>query len=179
MTRLNIPSNVDRVMAECFTCEFTTVNSQGQPITWPSVPYYNREEGRLIITVSIAFPVKAYNARKHPQVSMFFSDFTGSHLEDPPAVLVQGTAEVAEVLEYGPDIIGLFKTVAKRQPGSSKFTSTKLVRNLFFAYLFQRIALTVTPRRILYWPRRDFSSMPKVIDLSETATKGKEAGGVE
>jgi hypothetical protein len=118
-----------------------------------------------VIAVSVAFPVKAFNARKHPQVSMLFSDPTGSGLADPPAVLVQGDAAVAEVLEYTPGIIGLFKTVSKRQPESSKFTSNKIIRNFFVAYLFQRISLTVTPRRILYWPHRDFSKEPQVIEL--------------
>src|SRR5258708_38694693 len=164
MPPLRVPPEVDEAMGSIYTCEFTTVNTKGQPMTWPSVPYYNREEGRLVIAVSVAFPIKAYNARKHPQVSMLFSDPTGSGLADPPAVLVQGEAAVAEVLEYTPDIIGLFKTVAKRQPESSKFTSNKLIRNLFVAYLFQRISLTVTPRWILYWPHRDFSQAPQVIE---------------
>lgn len=163
MPPLQLPSDVESVLKECYTCEFTTINSKGQPITWPSVPYYNRKDGHIVIAVSIAFPIKAYNARKHPQVAMLFSDHTGSGLTDPPAVLVQGDASVAEVLEYTPDIIGLFKTVAKRQPDSAKFTSNKLVRNLFVAYLFQRISLTVTPRRILYWPHSDFSLQPSVI----------------
>ena len=165
MPRLNIPPEVDEVLRRFYTCEFTTVNTKGQPMTWPSVPYYNREEGRLVIAVSVAFPIKAYNARKHPQVSMLFSDPTGSGLDDSPAVLVQGDAVVAEVLEYTPDIIGLFKTVATRQPESAKFTSNKLVRNLFVAYLFQRLSLTVTPTRILYWPQRDFSQEPQIVEL--------------
>ncbi len=129
------------------------------------MPYYNHEEGRFVIAVSVAFPVKAYNARKRPQVSMLFSDPTGCGLTNLPAVLVQGDAAVTEVLEYTPDIIDLFKTVARRQPESSRFTSNKLVRNLFVAYLFQRISLTVTPRRILYWPHRDFNHEPSIIEL--------------
>jgi hypothetical protein len=174
MGKLPLPPDVDEALGGIYTCEFTTVNTRGQPMTWPSVPYYSRDEGHLVIAVSVAFPVKAFNARKHPQVSMLFSDPTGSGLADPPAVLVQGDAVVAEVLEYSPDIIGLFKTVAKRQPESSRFTSNKIVRNLFIAYLFQRISLTVTPRRILYWPHRDFGKEPQVIelDLQEAAHVG-------
>jgi hypothetical protein len=164
MPKLPLPPEVDEALGAIYTCEFTTVNTKGQPMTWPSVPYYNREEGHLVIAVSVAFPIKAFNARKHPQISMLFSDPTGCGLADPPAVLVQGDAVVAEVLDYTPDIIGLFKTVGKRQPESSRFTSNKLIRNLFVAYLFQRISLTVTPRRILYWPHRDFSKEPQVIE---------------
>lgn len=100
-----MPPEVDEALGAIYICEFTTVNTKGQPMTWPAVPYYNMEAGHLVIAVSVAFPVKAYNARKHPQVSMLFSEPTGCGLVDPPAVLVQGDAVVAEVLDYTPDII--------------------------------------------------------------------------
>src|SRR5947209_13801810 len=138
MATLRLPPEVEAVFREFRTCEFTAVNRQGQPLTWPTEPYYDAPEGRLIVTSSIAFPVKAYNARRHPQVSLLFSDPTGSKVPDLPAVLVQGDAAVAEILEYTPDIIGLFKTVSRRQPESRKFTSNRFVRNLFVWYLFQR-----------------------------------------
>src|SRR5438094_1509227 len=140
MPRLELPPDVNSVIREFYTCEFTTVNKQGQPMTWPSVPYYNEAEGHIVCAVSIAFPVKAYNARRHPQVSLLYSDPTGCKLTDPPAVLVQGEATVAEALDYGPQIIGLFKTVSHRQPESARFSSNKIFRNMFVWYLFQRIA---------------------------------------
>jgi hypothetical protein len=111
------------------------------------------------------FRGQGHNARRHPQVSLLYSDPTGSQLSEPPAVLVQGDAQVAEVLDYGPDIIGLFKTVAARQPDSRRFTNNPIVRRLFIWYLFQRLSLTVTPRRILVWPKGDFTSQPSEIEL--------------
>src|SRR6476619_1948535 len=96
---------------------------------------------------------------------MLFSDPTGCPLVDPPAVLVQGEAAVAEILTYPPPIIGLFKTVAHRQPESSRFTSNRFISQLFVAYLFQRLSLTVTPRRILLWPGRDFRQAPREIEV--------------
>ncbi len=166
MPSLNLPADVTAVIRDFYTCEFTTVNRQGQPMTWPAVPYFDEAAGRIVCAVSIAFPVKAYNARRHPQVSLLYSDPTGSGLVRPPAVLVQGEAEVAEVLDYGPDIIGLFRIVSRRQPDSSRFTSNRIVRNLFRWYLFQRIALTVTPRRLLVWPGGDFSQAPTEIEAA-------------
>lgn len=165
MPALQLPSPVEDVLREFYTCEFTTVNRQGQPMTWPSVPYYYRPEGQIVAAVSIAFPVKAYNARRHPQVSLLYSDPTGAALVDPPAVLIQGEATVAEVLDYTPPIIGLFRQVARRQPESGRFTNNRLVRRLFVWYLFQRIALTVTPRRILIWPHGDFSAAPEEVEV--------------
>jgi hypothetical protein len=167
MTATALPADVEAVLREFYTCEFTTVNQQGQPMTWPSVPYFDPTRGTITCAVSIAFATKAYNARRHPQVSLLFSDPTGSHLVKPPAVLVQGQARVAEVLDYGPDIIGLFKTVSRRQPDSRRFTSNRVIRRLFVWYLFQRLSLTVTPQRILVWPDGDFERMPTVIEVAD------------
>ena len=161
-----LPADVEAVLRQFYTCEFTTITRDGQPMTWPSVPYLDVAEDRIVCAVSIAFPVKAFNARRHPQVSLLFSDPTGSGIQRPPAVLVQGDAAVAEVLDYDADIIGLFRTVSKRQPDSRRFTNNPIVRNLFKWYLFQRISLTVTPRRILVWPQGDFSQVPQVIEVS-------------
>ncbi|HEY8847089.1 MAG TPA: pyridoxamine 5'-phosphate oxidase family protein [Candidatus Limnocylindrales bacterium] len=166
MTESALPAEVEAVLRQFYTCEFTTVNRQGQPLTWPSVPYFDPTRGTVTCAVSIAFAAKAYNARRHPQVSLLFSDATGSQLVDPPAVLIQGEAEVAEVLDYIPAIIGLFKTVSRRQPESRRFTGNRIVRRLFIWYLFQRLSLTVTPRRILYWPNGDFDRMPTEIEMA-------------
>jgi len=160
MPPLELPADVVDVLRRTFTAEITTVNRAGQPMTWPSVTYFDEAEGRIICAVSIAYPVKAYNARRHPQVSLLYSDPTGSGLDRPRTVLVQGTAEVAEVLDYPPDIIGLFATVADRQPDSSRFTGNRVVRRLFNWYLFQRIALRITPDRVLAWPGDDDGAMP-------------------
>src|SRR6266508_3620277 len=102
MPILRLPPDVKAVLEEFYTCEFTTVNSQGQPLTWPTEPYYSEPEGQLIVTSSIAFPVKAYNARRHPQVSLLYSDATGSGLDDPPGVLVQGKVSSVEELTNDP-----------------------------------------------------------------------------
>ena len=160
MPPLDLPDDIAEVLRRTFTAEITTVNRAGQPMTWPSVTYFDEAEGRIVCAVSIAYPVKAYNARRHPQVSLLYSDPTGSGLDHPRTVLVQGTADVAEVLDYPPDIIGLFATVAERQPDSSRFTSNRFVRGLFNWYLFQRIALRITPDRIAAWPGADMAGPP-------------------
>jgi hypothetical protein len=72
MPALVMPPDVEAVLREFRTCEFTTVNRAGQPLTWPTEFYYDAPEGRLIVTASIAFPVKTYNARRHHQVALLF-----------------------------------------------------------------------------------------------------------
>jgi len=160
-----LPPDVLAALHGYYTCEVATVNRRGEAIAWPAVPYVDPSDGHITCAVSIAYPVKAYNARRHPQVSLLFSEPTGSGLPDAPAVLVQGTAAVAEVLDYPPDIIGLFRAVSRRQPDSARFTSNRFARGLFTWYLFQRIALRVTPERITVWPGRDFTSEPQVYEV--------------
>jgi len=166
-TALVLPPDVTAVMQSFFTAEITTINRAGQPLTWPAATYFDEEAGRVVCAVSIAFPVKAYNARRNPKVSLLYSDPTGSGLEAAPTVLVQGTAEVAEVLDYPPDIIGLFANVARNQPDSSKFSGNRIARRVFSWYLFQRIAIRVTPDRVTAWPGGDTASEPFVWEAAD------------
>ncbi len=164
MPSLRLPPDVEAVLRQTYTCEFTTVNRRGQPVTWPILPYYHEPDGVIVITSSIAFPAKTANARRHPQVALLYSDPTGSHLADPPAVLVQGDAEVSEVLDQPPWAVPLFKTSLRRQPESRAFVGNPIARRLF-AFYFQRIAVVVHPRRILVWPRRDFRAAAEEIGV--------------
>jgi hypothetical protein len=167
MPSLDIPDEVRSVLREYYTCEVTTVNRQGQPITWPSLPYYDEAAGQILLTISIAFPVKAFNVRRRPQISLLYSDPTGSGLEPAPAVLIQGDATVSELLDFtSPQVRGLFRVTSRRQPDMRRFTANRFVRKLFAWYLFQRLVITVQPRRILIWPRRDFSVKPTEIEVT-------------
>jgi Pyridoxamine 5'-phosphate oxidase len=159
MSQIELPSDVEAVLERFFTCEFATLNKAGEPVTWPTLPYYNQADGTIIIAASIAFPVKTYNARRHPKVSLLFSDPTGSKLADPPAVLVQGDAVVQEVLDYAPWQIEMFKTSIRRQPDSRKYVSNPIAQRLFEFY-YQRIAVMIHPRRIRAWAGMDFGREP-------------------
>lgn len=167
MNHLQLSSEILQVLHEYYTCEVTTVNRQGQPITWPCLPYFHEETGEIIFTASIAFPVKALNARRHPQVSLLYSDPSGSHLERPPALLVQGDATVIEMLDFtDPRVIGLSRASSRRQPDSSNFHSNRLARKLFSWYLYQRLMVIVQPQRILVWSNGDFQTMPTEIGVT-------------
>ena len=165
MGTLHLPPEVDAVFREFRTCEFTTVNRQGQPLTWPTEPFYDAPAGRIIVTSSIAFPVKAYNARRHSQVALLFSDATGAPLTDPPTVLVQGDATVAELVDDPPWSYEMFKESILRQPNTRSFVSNPVARGLF-TFQFQRLAIFVQPRRILVWPRGDMGQMPSELEVS-------------
>ena len=169
-----LPEELAAVMHSYYTCEVTTVNGKGQPMTWPALAYYDEAAGEIFFSVSIAFPVKAQNARKRSQVSLLYSDPTGSGLDQPPAVLVQGDATVAEILKSTPHAIALNKLVQRRQPDSGRFISNNFSRRLFSWYVFKRIGITVRPRRLTVWPNRDFNQTPSVIEAAESETTDVE-----
>ncbi len=168
MPILHLPSDVETVLRETRTCEFTTVNKHGQPLTWPIEPYYNKPEGQLIVTSSIAFSVKAYNARRHPQVSLLFSDPIGSGLSNPSAVLVQGDARVEELVTDPLWTYEIFREAVLRQPNMRKFVSNFIVQRLF-QFHFQRIAIYVQPKRLFVWPNLDFKANAIEIEANGAA----------
>ncbi len=166
MSQSFLPEEVSAALGAYFTCEMTTVNTKGQPITWPCLAHFDAKTGQILLTASIAFRVKAVNARKYPKVSLLYSDPTGSGLTDPPAILIQGTARVEELLEYtSPRIIQLFRVTQQRQPDSKKFLTNRIMRRLFRWYLFQRLVIEVTPQRVRFWPRCNFYTDPTEIQI--------------
>jgi pyridoxamine 5'-phosphate oxidase-like protein len=162
---VELPADVEAVLRRFYTCEMTTLNARGEPLTWPVEPFFDDQAGTLVATASIAFPVKALNARRNPRVSMLYSDPTGSGLKDAPAVLVQGDASVTESREWTPQSAEHFRTSVLRQPDSRKFITNPVARRLFTFY-FQRLTITVRPRRILVWAHRDFASLPTEVSFT-------------
>ena len=108
----SLPAEVQAVFDRFITTEYTTIDHRGQPITWPVTPYYRPGAGAIDVCTGIGYPKKANDAAGNPRVALLFSDPTGSGLEDPPMVLVQGTAKVdrsdldANARRYLPSPVG-------------------------------------------------------------------------
>lgn len=152
---------IETVFREFRTCEFTTVAKDGTPVSWPTVPFYQPEKNRFFIATSIGLPMKAFNVRRNPRVSLLFSDPTGYRQESPSAVLVQGDAEAPDkiitdlVTESKEAVHELFT----RQPAAEFYSNNPVTRYLFDWY-YMRLPIYITPRRILWWDRGDFNSEP-------------------
>ena len=163
--RVDLPPEVEEVLREFRTCEFSTLARDGTPIVWPTLPFWYPHEGRFLITTSIGLPHKALNARRNPRVSLLFSDPTASGLADPPAVLVQGDAEAPDRVESS---VGGFedelRQVLSRQPAGGFYSSNPLARYLFDWY-YMRLMIHVAPHRILWWPEGDFGRRPLEVEV--------------
>src|SRR5436190_1004657 len=90
----SLPHEVQAVFDRFITTEYTTVDRRGQPITWPVTPYYRRGQECIDVTTGLGYPKKADDAAANTKVGLLFSDPTGCRMDDPPIVLVQGTAGV-------------------------------------------------------------------------------------
>jgi hypothetical protein len=157
-----LPAEVRDAFERFITCEFTTVDSRKQPITWPVTPYYEQGGPTIDVTTGLGYPKKADDARAHPSVSLLFSDPTGSGLESGARVLVQGTATIDD---------GDLKLNAGRYmhdsgiklPATKKMHPPKPLRGLFNWY-YARIYIKVRPERVFVWPSDDLTEEPTVHD---------------
>ena len=163
--RTNLPPEVEEVFRGFRTCEFSTLGRSGAPITWPLITLWRPEENRFVLTTSIGLPQKAFNIWRDPRVSLLFSDPTASGLENPPAVLVQGEAEVPDRIETSPyHLPEYWRRLFEIQPAGKMYGANRLMRHLMDFY-YMRLYITVKPRRILFWPDGDFTKEP--LTLSE------------
>jgi hypothetical protein len=161
--RFALPPEVERVFREFRTTEFSTLARDGTPITWPLVTLWQPEEERFVLTTSIGFPHKAFNVRRDGRVSLLFSDPTASGLEDPPAVLVQGVAEVPDRIETSPKHLAEYwRRLFGIQPSGKAYGRDALSRYLLDWY-YMRLYIHVKPIRLLVWPEGDFTKAPKEV----------------
>jgi nitroimidazol reductase NimA-like FMN-containing flavoprotein (pyridoxamine 5'-phosphate oxidase superfamily) len=160
MAPLDLPAEVEATFREFRTCELTTFAKDGAPVTWPVSTLYQREKARFLLTTSVGLPEKAFNIRRNPRVSLLFSDPTASGLDDPLAVLVQGDAEAPDELVTGTEEFEeMARLLFPRQPAAEAYSANWLMRRLFDWY-YVRLAIRVTPRRILWWDSGDFTGVP-------------------
>jgi Pyridoxamine 5'-phosphate oxidase len=156
----SLPEAVRSVFERFITTELTTIDRQGQPITWPVTPYYSAGGPCIDVTTGLGYPKKANDARANPLVALLFSDPTGSGLDDPPMVLVQGTAEVDDHdLEANRDRYA--RESLQKLPGIRPLTPPRLIQRRLSWY-YTRIYIHVRPERVYAWPGGDPAAEPEL-----------------
>jgi hypothetical protein len=158
----SLPREVRDVFGRFVTCEYTTVDRRGQPITWPVNPYYEPDDICIDLSTGLGYPKKANDARANPKVALLFSDPTGCGIEDAPAVLVQGTADVDD-RDLAANRERYAREWPRKLPGMDRMLPPKPVRGLFNWY-FTRIYVHVRPERVFVWPEQDFAREPQLLD---------------
>jgi hypothetical protein len=158
----SLPPEVQAVFDRFITTELTTVNRAGQPITWPVTPYYRPGDPCIDVTTGLGYPKKADDARANPLVSLLFSDPTGSGLNDPPMVLVQGSADVDD-RDLDANRERYARESAEKLPGAVRRLPPEPLRR-FFGWYFDRIYVHVRPERVYVWPPGAPGGEPELYD---------------
>lgn len=158
----SLPEGVRSVFARFITMEYTTVDRRGQPITWPVTPYYRDGAPCIDLATGLGYPKKADDARRNPKVALLFSDPTGSGLDHPPMVLVQGIADVDD-RDLAANRERYARESLEKLPATKEIMPAELVRRLFDWY-FIRIYVHVRPERVYVWPDGDATREPQLLD---------------
>ena len=157
----SLPQDVQQVFDRFITTEYTTIDGRGQPITWPVTPYYSPGAVTVDVTTGLGYPKKANDAAANPHVALLFSDPTGSGVESPPMVLVQGTATVddrdldANRERYARESVEKLPAIKDKLP-------PKAIQRALGWY-FTRIYVKVRPERVWVW-REGPESEPELLD---------------
>ncbi len=158
----SLPDQVQEAFARFITTEFTTVGARQQPITWPLTPYYSLGAPTIDVTTGLGYPKKADDARANAKVGLLFSDPTGSGIEKPPMVLIQGIASVDDAdLEANRE--RYWRESIAKLPGTADKHPPAPLRRLFNWY-YARIYVHVRPERVYVWPTGDPSVEPELYD---------------
>lgn len=156
----SLPDQIQSVFGRFVTTELTTVDRRGQPVTWPVTPYYSPGAPCIDITTGLGYPKKANDARANPLVALLFSDPTGSGLDRPPMVLVQGTAEVDD-RDLDANRERYARESLEKLPSIRPLTPPPVIRRML-AWYYTRIYIHVRPERIFAWPGGDSAAEPEL-----------------
>ena len=158
----SLPDAVQAVFDRFITTEYTTIDGAGRPITWPVTPYYRLGDPCIDVTTGLGYPKKANDARGNPKVSLLFSDPTGSGLSQPPAVLVQGTADVDD-RDLRANWARYDRELAEKLPGAKEMNPPDFMKR-FFGWYYMRIYVHVRPERVYVWEGGDIAGEPQLFD---------------
>jgi hypothetical protein len=158
----SLPPEVQQVFDRFITTEYTTIDANGQPITWPVTPYYKPGDACIDVTTGLGYPKKADDAARNPYVALLFSDQTGCGMEHAPMVLVQGMAEVDD-RDLDANRERYWHESGEKLPATKALHPPAFIRKSLGWY-YTRIYVHVRPERIYVWPDGDPSVEPQLLD---------------
>ena len=145
----SLPPDVQAVFDRFITTELTTVDSAGQPITWPVTPYYRPGDPCIDVTTGLGYPKKANDAQANPLVSLLFSDPTGSGLRTRRSSSSRGRPR-STTRTSRPTASATRARWSRSCPGLARWDPPDQFKR-FLSWYFTRIYIHVRPERIYVW----------------------------
>ncbi|GAB1511103.1 pyridoxamine 5'-phosphate oxidase family protein [Actinophytocola sp. KF-1] len=146
----DLPVEVVEVFRRTLTCEFSTVSQpDGRPLASPMTHLWRDDLGEFVLSSSVVVPRKLYRLHDDPRVSLAFTHFAGSGLDDPAPVLVQGDASLADGLFGAEGMEDFWREMFRKKPDWQDLdfgpddgeVSTR-------TRMYWRVRITVRPKRI-------------------------------
>jgi hypothetical protein len=157
-----LPDDVKRVFESFITTEYTTIDANGQPITWPVTPYYRAGGECIDVTTGLGYPKKANDAEANPKVALLFSEPKGSGMTGAPMILVQGTARVDDE-DLDANRERYQREALEKLPAAKDALPPKFLQG-WFGWYFTRLYVKVRPERIYVWADGDAAREPELLD---------------
>jgi general stress protein 26 len=152
---MQVPTWVEDVFERYLICEFTTI-SDGKPVTFPLLYFYEPGPGKFVVTSSILFSKKIEHMKKNPKVSLLFSNPDGSGI-GRHTVLVQGVAKCDDLdLDHGWE--NWLPYWRKKEPYIDAF----LAEREKFSWFWKRIVVQVDPKKVVAWKDGNIVRPPEI-----------------
>lgn len=148
-----IPDELSDLFHRTLLCEFTTVGPRG-PVTTPMQHAWLPERGIFVLSSALGVRFKLDRIRHDPRVALSFSEFTGSGLVDPPAVLVQGTAAVTKPVSGVDGLEDFWASNLRKKPDQRAAAFQTDLRGDDRRLFYLRARIEVVPERV-YLLRKD------------------------
>ena len=150
----SLPAPVEALLEAALVGELTVVDATGRPVTYPLIPLFDREMGKVYLTSSTLFSRKLEHIAANPRVSLSITDpiSVGGRTD---RATIQGDGRVINEDPHG-GWERLLPIWEAKEPGIVAFLKARVALPLFF----ERALIEITPRRVWYWADGDASTAP-------------------
>jgi len=152
-----LPSEIEEVFEKALVAEFTVIDEDGVPVTHPSLPLYDKEDGKIYVTSSLLFSKKLEHIKRNPKVSLCFSNRGGLQVDPYRVVLVKGDARVDEEdVHHGWErLLPLWR---RKEPYINALVAQRYALPLFW----DRAVIEMEPTKVYFWPSGRVDERPEV-----------------
>jgi nitroimidazol reductase NimA-like FMN-containing flavoprotein (pyridoxamine 5'-phosphate oxidase superfamily) len=143
-----LPGEVSRVFDQALSCELSMRAGNGPPIATPMAFLWRPDEWRFVLASGIVVRKKLDRLRQDSRVALSFSEFVGSGLTDPPAVLVQGTATVVDKVFAAQGMEDFWRMLFRQKPSTQQMLFDPEDRVGLRAKFYWRVRILVRPEKV-------------------------------